>query len=143
METTTDYLIVGGGMTADAACKGIRDIDPDGKIVLVGDEPHPPYAGRRSRRRSGRATTRDTVWRGTADLGVDLRLGRRIVALDLERRTARDDQGETLRLRAAAARDRRAAAAAAVRRRRGRSISGHSTTIGACARSPMRARASS
>ena len=30
---TTQYLIVGGGMTADAASKGIRDVDPDGAIT--------------------------------------------------------------------------------------------------------------
>ena len=41
---TSRYLIVGGGLTADAACKGIRDVDPDGRIVLVSEEPHPPYA---------------------------------------------------------------------------------------------------
>ena len=29
------YLIVGGGMTADAACRGIREHDPDGAIGLV------------------------------------------------------------------------------------------------------------
>ena len=38
------YLVVGGGMTGDAACKGIRSIDPDGAIALVGEEPDPPYA---------------------------------------------------------------------------------------------------
>ena len=39
----TRYLIVGGGMTADAAVKGIREHDADGSIVLVGAETHPPY----------------------------------------------------------------------------------------------------
>ena len=38
------YLIVGGGLTADAACKGIRSVDADGSIGLIGDEPDPPYA---------------------------------------------------------------------------------------------------
>ena len=38
------YLIVGGGLTADGACKGIREVDPDGTILLVGEEPHAPYA---------------------------------------------------------------------------------------------------
>ena len=37
------YLIVGGGMTGDAACRGIREHDGDGSIGLVGAEPHPPY----------------------------------------------------------------------------------------------------
>jgi NADPH-dependent 2,4-dienoyl-CoA reductase/sulfur reductase-like enzyme len=95
METTTNHLIVGGGMTADAACKGIRDLDPESKVVLVGDDPHPPYARPPLSKALWKGNDEDSIWRGTADLGVDLRLGRRIVELDLESRTARDDQGET------------------------------------------------
>jgi len=38
------YLIVSGGLTADAACRGIREHDHDGPIVAVSEEPHPPYA---------------------------------------------------------------------------------------------------
>ena len=38
------FLIVGGGMTGDAAVKGIREHDADGSIILVGTERHPPYA---------------------------------------------------------------------------------------------------
>jgi NADPH-dependent 2,4-dienoyl-CoA reductase/sulfur reductase-like enzyme len=95
METTTNHLIVGGGMTADAACKGIRDLDPDGKIVLVGDDPHPPYARPPLSKALWKGDDEDSVWLGTTDLGVDLRLGRRIVELDLDARKARDDQGET------------------------------------------------
>ena len=116
---TSRYLIVGGGLTADAACKGIRELDPDGAIVLVGEEPHPPYARPPLSKALWKGDDESTIWRGTDELGVELRLGRRIVALDLERREARDDRGETLRLREAAARDRRPAAAASVRRRRG------------------------
>ena len=37
------YLIVGGGMTADAAVQGIRELDPSGSIGLVSAERHPPY----------------------------------------------------------------------------------------------------
>jgi 3-phenylpropionate/trans-cinnamate dioxygenase ferredoxin reductase component len=39
----TKYLIVGGGMTADAAVEGIRQIDPNGSIGLISAEPHRPY----------------------------------------------------------------------------------------------------
>ena len=38
------YLIVGGGMTADAACRGIRSHDADGAIGLFTAEAHAPYA---------------------------------------------------------------------------------------------------
>jgi len=34
------YLIVGGGMTGDAAARGIRDHDPDGTIGLIGEPAH-------------------------------------------------------------------------------------------------------
>jgi NADPH-dependent 2,4-dienoyl-CoA reductase/sulfur reductase-like enzyme len=37
------YLIVGGGMTANAGVKGIRQIDLEGSIGLVSAESHPPY----------------------------------------------------------------------------------------------------
>jgi hypothetical protein len=38
----TGYLIVGGGLTADAACTGIREVDPGGRITVVSDEAQPP-----------------------------------------------------------------------------------------------------
>jgi 3-phenylpropionate/trans-cinnamate dioxygenase ferredoxin reductase subunit len=92
---TTQYLIAGGGMTADAACKGIRDIDPNGVITVVAEEPHPPYARPPLSKALWKGDEERTIWRGTADLGVELRLGRTIVELDLEARRATDDRGET------------------------------------------------
>jgi 3-phenylpropionate/trans-cinnamate dioxygenase ferredoxin reductase subunit len=92
---TTQYLIAGGGMTADAACKGIRDFDPDGAITVVAEEPHPPYARPPLSKALWKGDEESTIWRGTADLGVELRLGRTIAALDLEARRATDDRGET------------------------------------------------
>jgi len=38
-----DYLIVGAGMTADAAAKALRSGDAQASIGIVGDEPQPPY----------------------------------------------------------------------------------------------------
>jgi NADPH-dependent 2,4-dienoyl-CoA reductase/sulfur reductase-like enzyme len=87
------YLIVGGGLTADAACDGIRDVDPDGPILLVADETHPPYARPPLSKALWKGDEESTIWRATEELGVELRLGRRIVALDLTTREARDDRG--------------------------------------------------
>jgi 3-phenylpropionate/trans-cinnamate dioxygenase ferredoxin reductase subunit len=91
---TTRYLIVGGGLTGDAACKGIRKVDAEGSIMLVGEEQHAPYARPPLSKALWKGDEESTIWRGTADLGVDLQLGRRIVALDLERRQALDDRDE-------------------------------------------------
>ena len=92
---TTRYLIVGGGLTADAACAGIRDLDSDGPIMVVGDEPHPPYLRPPLSKALWKGDDESTIWRRTADLGADLQPGRRIVGLDLKERTARDDRGES------------------------------------------------
>lgn len=37
-----DYVIVGAGMAGDAAARGIREVDPDGTIAVVGREPTAP-----------------------------------------------------------------------------------------------------
>jgi 3-phenylpropionate/trans-cinnamate dioxygenase ferredoxin reductase subunit len=93
--TSYRYLIVGGGMTGDAACKGIRSIDPDGSIALVGDEPDPPYARPPLTKGLWLGKEESSIWRGTEDEGVDLHLGRTIVYLDLDAHTATDDRGDT------------------------------------------------
>src|SRR5574340_903454 len=82
-------------MTADAACRGIRDHDPDGSICLVGQEPHEPYARPPLSKALWKGKPEDSIWRGTPDLGVDLRVGRRIVSFDPSTRSATDDTGET------------------------------------------------
>jgi 3-phenylpropionate/trans-cinnamate dioxygenase ferredoxin reductase subunit len=89
------YLIVGGGMTADAACKGIREHDEDGSILLVGGESHPPYNRPPLTKGLWHGEPEESIWRGTAELGVELRLGRRIVSVDPSGPSATDDQGET------------------------------------------------
>jgi NADPH-dependent 2,4-dienoyl-CoA reductase/sulfur reductase-like enzyme len=89
----TKYLIVGGGMTADAAVRGIREHDADGSIVLVSAEPDPPY--KRPPLTKGLWTGSDEakIWKHTEETGAELVLGRRIAAVDLDARRATDDQG--------------------------------------------------
>jgi 3-phenylpropionate/trans-cinnamate dioxygenase ferredoxin reductase component len=91
---THRYLIVGGGMTADAACRGIREHDADGSIGLVSGEPHPPYNRPPLSKALWQGKEEESIWRGTDTLGVDLRLGRRVVSLDLASRQVTDDEGE-------------------------------------------------
>jgi NADPH-dependent 2,4-dienoyl-CoA reductase/sulfur reductase-like enzyme len=95
---TTRYLIVGGGMTGDAAVKGVREHDADGAITLVGAEPHLPYKRPPLTKKLWFGGEEASVWSGTDQVpGVDLRLGRRIVVLDLAANRASDDQGEEYR----------------------------------------------
>lgn len=91
---STRYLIVGGGMTADAAAQGIREHDADGSIVLVGEEQHPPYKRPPLSKGMWKGADEAKLWKNTADRGVDVQLGRRIVSIDLDAHRATDDQGE-------------------------------------------------
>src|SRR5580765_532748 len=88
------YVIVVGGMTGDAATKGIREHDADGSIALVGAEPDPPYKRPPLTKGLWKGDDEAKIWRATEERGVDLRLGRSIVALDLDARRATDDTGE-------------------------------------------------
>jgi NADPH-dependent 2,4-dienoyl-CoA reductase/sulfur reductase-like enzyme len=88
------YLIVGGGMTADSACRGIREHDSEGSIGMFAAEAHEPYARPPLSKALWKGKEESSIWRGTPELSVDLREGRRIVSLDLDARTVRDDAGE-------------------------------------------------
>lgn len=87
------YLIVGGGMTGDSACRGIREHDASGSIGLFGAESHGPYDRPPLSKGLWKGTEESSIFRGTPDLDVEVHAGRRIVALDLDARTATDDAG--------------------------------------------------
>jgi NADPH-dependent 2,4-dienoyl-CoA reductase/sulfur reductase-like enzyme len=96
-ETETRYLVVGGGMTGDAACQGIREHDAEGPITLVGTEAHPPYKRPPLTKGLWSGGDEEKIWRGTDKLDVDLRVGRTIVSVDADAHTATDDAGDTYR----------------------------------------------
>ena len=88
------YLIVGGGMTGDSACRGIRDHDSSGSIGMFAAESHEPYARPPLTKGLWKGKEESSIFRGTVELGVELHEGRRIAVLDLDARTATDDTGE-------------------------------------------------
>jgi NADPH-dependent 2,4-dienoyl-CoA reductase/sulfur reductase-like enzyme len=88
-----DYLIVGGGMTADAAARGIRKEDVNGTIAVVGADGHPPYNRPPLTKGLWKGDAPDSIWRKTEETGAHLTLGRRVVNLDPERKRVTDDQG--------------------------------------------------
>jgi 3-phenylpropionate/trans-cinnamate dioxygenase ferredoxin reductase component len=94
---THRYVIVGGGMTGHAAAKAIREIDATGSIALVSAEPDKPYARPPlSKKLWNGQEKEENVWL-EAIPGLELRLGRRITALDRAARELTDDQGGRIR----------------------------------------------
>jgi 3-phenylpropionate/trans-cinnamate dioxygenase ferredoxin reductase subunit len=91
--THYNYLIIGGGMTADAAVRGIREVDAKGSVGVIGKEPHPPYDRPPLSKKLWQGKPLDSIWRKTETLDVDLDLGRVVQTLDLPNKRAIDDQG--------------------------------------------------
>src|SRR3989441_239872 len=91
------YLIVGGGMTADAAAQALHEADPAGSVGLVGAEPHPPYDRPPLSKALWKGEPEEKIWRKTAATGAVLHLGRRITAIDPGAHTATDDRGTQYR----------------------------------------------
>jgi NADPH-dependent 2,4-dienoyl-CoA reductase/sulfur reductase-like enzyme len=88
-----DYLIVGGGMTADAAAHGIRREDSKGTRAIVGAEPHAPYSRPPLSKGLWKGDEVDSIWRKTGETGAEQVRGRRIVRIDVGARSATDDGG--------------------------------------------------
>ncbi len=87
------YLIIGGGMTADAAARGVRDLDPNGSLGIIGAEADAPYARPPLSKALWKGEPLESVWRNTSEIGVDLHLGRRAASLDLSTKRVVDDLG--------------------------------------------------
>ncbi len=90
-----EYVIVGGGMTAQAAAGGIRSVDRNGSVLILTDEPEGPYA---------RPPLSKAVWGGQSEAsltlplpdGVALRTGVRVAAIARGGRRVVLEDGEAI-----------------------------------------------
>ena len=72
-----DYILIGGGMSADAAARGIRSLDSTGSIALFSAEPYAPYNRPPLSKGLWKKTKLERIWRHTESLGAELFLKRR------------------------------------------------------------------
>jgi 3-phenylpropionate/trans-cinnamate dioxygenase ferredoxin reductase subunit len=89
------YLIIGGGMTGDAAVGGIRSLDPDGSIGMIGDERDPPYNRPPLSKSLWKGDALDTIWRKPTDGKSICHRYRLATFLDPEKQEVRDVAGST------------------------------------------------
>ncbi len=97
MMKTYKYLLVGGGMTADAAVRGIREHDKDGTIAVLCAENHPPYDRPPLSKKLWTGKPLDAIWRNTDEAGVELFLDTRAASGDAVAKTIIDSHGEVYR----------------------------------------------
>ncbi len=93
---TYEYVIAGGGLAGASAIAGIREVDRDGSILLVGREVHLPYDRPPltkklwfGKQKLPDITLHDSAW--YAGSGVELALGAQVTAIDLGSNSVRLD----------------------------------------------------
>jgi 3-phenylpropionate/trans-cinnamate dioxygenase ferredoxin reductase component len=96
--TEFTYLIVGGGMVADAAARGVREVDPDGTIGIVSADSERPYA--RPALSKKLWTDPDFDWDEQVDLhteetGAEFVLDTAVTAIDRAGKTVTTSAGGT------------------------------------------------
>jgi 3-phenylpropionate/trans-cinnamate dioxygenase ferredoxin reductase component len=89
------YLIVGGGMTADAAVQGIRETDGEGQIGLISEEADSPYDRPPLSKGLWKDKPLDSIWRDTRRLKAELHLECRAQTLDSEHKRVTDNRGNS------------------------------------------------
>lgn len=99
-EHTYTYVIVGGGLAGASAIRGIRELDKDGSILLIGGEYHMPYdRPPLSKMLWFDKMAVDDIFIEPPDFygsnGVLLSLGTRVTGLDTNSNTVTDDKGNT------------------------------------------------
>jgi 3-phenylpropionate/trans-cinnamate dioxygenase ferredoxin reductase component len=85
------YLIIGAGMTADAAVQGIRELDPKGSIAIIGDDRNPPYDRPPLTKDLWKGKPLDSIWRKTEERTAELFLGRTAVSINPQKKQVQDD----------------------------------------------------
>jgi len=88
------YLIIGGGLTGDAAVRGIRELDAEGSIGMISMEPDPPYTRPSLSKSLWKGRPMEKIWRNTQDLGAELHLGCQVTQLEPLKKCVRDEKGD-------------------------------------------------
>ena len=102
MQSSYDYVLVGGGLAGASAIQGIRERDPKGTVLLLSDEQHLPY---------DRPPLSKNLWLGKAKVedifihdpafydrnGITVALGATAARLDATAKTITDADGATIR----------------------------------------------
>lgn len=90
-----DYLIVGGGMTAAAAVKGIREVDQKGSIAILSAEPHRPYNRPPLSKKLWQGKPEEIIWRKLPGDGLDFIGDCQVTSVDPQKKQVTDLSGKS------------------------------------------------
>ncbi len=87
------YLIIGAGMTGDAAVRGIRELDSTGTIGMFGNDPNPPYNRPPLTKALWKGKPLESIWRGTDKFAVDIHLQRTVSSINPAKKVVTEASG--------------------------------------------------
>ena len=93
-----DYLIIGGGMVADAAAKGIRERDQNGTIGILGEESTAPFPRPALSKKlwiDADFSEDDAALHTADETGAVLHLGARVDTIDRDAKTVTTSTGDS------------------------------------------------
>jgi len=88
------YVIIGGGMAADSAVAGIREIDPNGEILIISAEQNPPYDRPALSKGLWKGKPLEKIWRDTSGKNAELILGQPVSEIQAEEKIVMTGSGE-------------------------------------------------
>jgi 3-phenylpropionate/trans-cinnamate dioxygenase ferredoxin reductase component len=87
------YLIIGGGMAAGAAIRGIRDVDTQSPIGMISEDSDPPYKRPPLSKKLWTGGKVEKIWIKIEDKGVTAHLGHTVSAIDPQNKQVIDTEG--------------------------------------------------
>ena len=88
------YLIIGGGLAGDAATRGIRELDSEGTIGMISQEPDPPYMRPNLSKGLWKGRPVEKIWRKTEERVTKMHLGCKVNHLDPAKKLIRDESND-------------------------------------------------
>jgi NADPH-dependent 2,4-dienoyl-CoA reductase/sulfur reductase-like enzyme len=93
MATHYKYIIVGGGMAADAAVRGIRGFDASGTIAILTAEKNPPYKRPPLSKALWKGEAVDSIWKKTSEAGAEVLTSIVVTSVDTKTKSVATAEG--------------------------------------------------
>lgn len=89
------YLIIGGGIAANAAISGVRKKDAKGSIGILTAEPYPPYSRPLLSKGLWKDPSEEKLWLSKDEKKVDILTDQKVTSIDPASHSVQTESGET------------------------------------------------
>ncbi len=89
------YLIIGGGIAANAAISGVRKKDANGSIGILTAEPYPPYSRPLLSKGLWKDPSEEKLWLSKDEKKVDILTDQKVTSIDPASHSVQTESGET------------------------------------------------